>query len=74
MDASFGYLWTWHLLTACVDRYIESTREVHDVNSMLWTFVVDHELKKLNARKRVPKGLSCRSNFPQQMENEFDDE
>ncbi|KAG6171631.1 hypothetical protein E4U27_007140 [Claviceps purpurea] len=55
-------------------RYIESTREVHDVNSMLWTFVVDHELKKLNARKRVPKGLSCRSNFPQQMETEFDDE
>ncbi|KAK2596188.1 hypothetical protein QQS21_006393 [Conoideocrella luteorostrata] len=35
--------------------YVESSKETNVVDNMLWTFVVEHEKKKLNARKRNPK-------------------
>ncbi|KAG5987796.1 hypothetical protein E4U43_004935, partial [Claviceps pusilla] len=52
----------------------ESSADRNDVDEMLWTFVVEHEVKKLNARKRTSKGLSSKMKSSRQMGNEFDDE
>lgn len=54
--------------------YVESSAETDDVDNMLWTFVVEHELKKLNARKRHPKGSSSKSKKSRHEEDEFDHE
>lgn len=41
---------------------------------MLWTFVVEHEIKKLNARKRNPKGSTSKSKKSHRNDDEYDDE
>lgn len=48
-------------LTCATDTYVQSTSETDEVDNMLWTFVVEHEVKKLNARQRNPKGSSSKS-------------
>ncbi|KAF5125625.1 hypothetical protein E5D57_010315 [Metarhizium anisopliae] len=55
-------------------NYIKSTSETDDVDNMLWTFVVEHEIKKLNARKRNPKGSTSKSKKSHRNDDEYDDE
>ncbi|KID90035.1 hypothetical protein MGU_02740 [Metarhizium guizhouense ARSEF 977] len=55
-------------------NYIKSTSETDEVDNMLWTFVVEHEIKKLNARKRNPKGSTSKSKKSHRADDEYDDE
>ncbi|KAG5984030.1 hypothetical protein E4U55_006259 [Claviceps digitariae] len=54
--------------------YFETSANRNEVDNMLWTFVVEHELKKLNARKRNPKGVSSKMKSSRQVDDELDDE
>ncbi|GAO15506.1 hypothetical protein UVI_02020800 [Ustilaginoidea virens] len=54
--------------------YIESSADTVDVDKMLWTFVVEHEVKKMNARKRNPKGSGSKSKKSRQDDDELDDQ
>ncbi|KAG6038371.1 hypothetical protein E4U41_004237 [Claviceps citrina] len=54
--------------------YVGSSAEKEDVDKMLWTFVVEHELKKLNARKRNPKGSNSKPGPSRRVDEGFDDE